>query len=313
MSTPTPLQRRLVALGVAALTVLAACGDDGAADTSTTPLVAQKLTVTYVAGSKQSELISSIYAQALEQNGFRIARKNPVADEAALFQAVTDGVVQLVPTTTADLVDHLHALDPTAEPTDAKGPAQQQTAIEALLPATLRIGAAAPALDNPVIACSKQAVADYKLSSFTSLALSAGDITIGAPEGFETSEPLGLGTWADVYHAEFKNYVPVPADLFGEVVDDITVDCLALDSLDPVIASKGMTILEDDQLLVPTRAVLPLLSADGAGDDVLGVLDAVSAKLTTQALNQLMNQIVTNGLSPDVVAKAFLESIAKSL
>lgn len=322
MSIPTSPRRGRAVVGfvvAASLALLAACSD-GDSSPPTTPFVPQKITVTSVLGSIESELLSSIYAQALERAGFRVARRNAMEEQAA-FQAVADGDVQVLPTTTDVLLAYLDrtGVPPATVPVDTgpvdTGPDSTPSApsgpVEEILlrlPANLAIGAPAPASQHPVIACSGEAVTEHRLSSYTSLALAAGDITIGAAEGFETSEPLGLATWEATYRTQFAEYVAIDPDEFDTAVKEGTVDCLAVDSLDPVITSQAMTILDDDQRLVPTEPVVPLLAAAAAGSDVLGVVDAVSGRLTTALLNQMLNQIVEVGLSPDVVAKAFLDS-----
>jgi len=296
---------RSIAIALAVL-ALAACGDDAAAP-AISPVVAQRIAVTSELGSQESELIASIYAQALENAGFRVARKNPSGDRDALYDAVSNGTVQLVPQYTGELLASV--LERTGSgPVKGDGPVQQQAAIASLLPANLKVGSSTLALHNDVVACSSAATKEHSLTTLASLATVADQITIGAPAGFETSTPLGLARLEEIYGAKFAAYVPLTPEQMDDAVKNGDVDCIAVSSVSPTIAAQGMTILDDILFAVPSQAVIPLLAADAATPEVLAVIDALSLRLTTVALNQMMSEISTNGTSPDLVAKAFLQS-----
>ena len=173
----------------------------------------------------------------------------------------------------------------------------------------MTVSSSSLAVHNDVVACSKAAVAAHTLTSLTSLGPVADQLTIGAPAGFETSTPLGLARLDEVYGAKFKAYVPLTVDQMDDAVKNGQVDCIATSSLTPTITTQNMTIMEDDLFMVPTEAVIPLLSKAIATPEVLSAVDAITVKLTTVALNQMMNEIVANGTSPDLVAKAFLQSL----
>jgi osmoprotectant transport system substrate-binding protein len=305
-----PNLRRGRAIGMlaaaTALTALVGCGSSASAP-PTTPLVAQRITITYQSGSAENELLASIYGQALEAAGYRVARKNPLADELALFQAVNSNDVQLVVDHTGSLLKLVVGLSGKPLPVTAS-PAQQRAALITELPPTVTVGTPAPASHNEVIACSVASSTANSLTTISSLATVAGTLKLGAPAGFDTSTPLGAGTLAATYKVTFGTVVPLADDALQAAVKDGTVDCIVTDSYSPIIAQLGMTILDDDMFLVPTESVIPVLSTTAAGVDVVGVVDATSAKITTQALNGMLNQMATNGTSADVVARAFLQT-----
>jgi glycine betaine/choline ABC-type transport system substrate-binding protein len=93
-----------VALPVAAL--LAACGSSSSTGGTTTTLqLKPRITVTSVKGNVESELVAAVYARALEDAGFRVARKDPIEmDRAAYYAAMQKGDFQLIPEYSGDLL-----------------------------------------------------------------------------------------------------------------------------------------------------------------------------------------------------------------
>jgi glycine betaine/choline ABC-type transport system substrate-binding protein len=70
-----------------------------------------------------------------------------------------------------------------------------------------------------------------------------------------------------------------------------------------------MTVLIDDKVMVPSNAAIALLASGIATPDLLAAIDTLNASLTTERLNQMLNEVVANGTDPTVVANAFMDSI----
>ena len=308
-----PLSSRQHSLPVRALTALvamaalAACGSDKSSSTPAAPLVAQKITVTFDVTSTENELLASIYGQALENAGFRIARRNAMPDRLSMFQAVTNNEVQLVIEHTDDLLTLAYEQNGGQKSTSVGG-AQQRAELQTALPPTVVVTTPSPAVRNEIIACTASANAEFPVATLSALAGIADTLTLGAAEGFDTATPLGAAALTEAYGLAFKAVVPLVAADAGKALDDKTVDCIVTDSLNPIVAEKSLTILDDDKFLVTVNAVIPLMTAAAAGGDVVAVLDAVSARLSTTALNQMLSEMAASGTSADVVAKAFLQA-----
>ncbi|MDQ1475648.1 MAG: osmoprotectant transport system substrate-binding protein [Actinomycetota bacterium] len=78
-----------------------------------------------------------------------------------------------------------------------------------------------------------------------------------------------------------------------------------------VIASKGWVLLEDDKNLQPADNVTPVLRneiVDKYGTKMTDLVNAVSAKITTQVLTDLNKQTDIDQKDPDDVAMAWLQS-----
>jgi osmoprotectant transport system substrate-binding protein len=71
-------------------------------------------------------------------------------------------------------------------------------------------------------------------------------------------------------------------------------------------------VLEDPKNLYTAQNVLPLINSKKASDTVKSVLNAVSAKLTTNDLVALNEKVQINKQDPDAVAKDWLSTAGLS-
>jgi osmoprotectant transport system substrate-binding protein len=297
------LARTLASVSLAGLLALAACGSDKkSADT-----VAAKQTVTISAADfPESQLLSEIYGQALENSGVRVARKDPIGARELYYAAIDKNEIQLVPEYTNSLLSYvIKKADPNAT-SDAKTIDDQVTALKAKLPANLTVGAASTAEDKDVIVCTKAVADKYKLTNLTELGKASADITIGGPPEFETRSPFGIKGFKDLLNANFKAFVPLQIAQVADSLKSGAIDCGNMFSTMSAITTSGFVALDDDQTLVPHEAVLPLLTKDAATPEVLQVVDQVSSTLSTDQLKAMMVKIEVDKQAPDVVAKAFL-------
>ncbi len=341
---------RVTAVCLALAVVGAACGSDEVA-TTTTVALAQSVIVSHVAGDPTSELLSAIYAQALENAGLRVVRKDPIGDRSVYYDALQKGTVEVMPELTGDLLAYLHSIGATPQtttttvatsttvlpgasvastpdgaaatststtstvpaptttlPADPRTVVDQTAVIRSLLPFELSVSDPAAAEVKQVIACSKAATDAHTLGTVTDLGAVADQIVLGGPAGFETSEPLGLGTLADAYHATFKQFVPLTDDQISDAVKNGTVDCAALSSANPVISAQTMTVLLDDKALVDPNAPIALVNGKAGSPDVLQALDAAGTKLTQEQLSSMLDQMANKKQSPDYLASVFLST-----
>jgi osmoprotectant transport system substrate-binding protein len=298
------MKRSLIASIVLGSMLLAACGDDDES-ASTTPTAAPRITIS-AANFPESQLLSEIYGQALENSGYRIARKDPIGSRELYYQAILADEIQLIPEYTNSLLSFvLRQADPNASPT-ATNLDEQVAEINEALPENLTIGQPSNAQDKDVIVCSREVADQYELATLSQLAEVSGEIRLGAPPEFETRAPFGLVGFQEIYGADFKEFVPLQ---IGQIADAITggqIDCGNMFSTMSSITTKDLVALEDDKVIVPNENVLPLLTRAAATPELLQIVDAVSAQLDTDKLKAMMVTIEVDGQSPDVVAKAFL-------
>jgi osmoprotectant transport system substrate-binding protein len=291
-------------LSLVSVVVLAGCGSSDASTDSVA--LKPKITISSTT-DPTSEMIAEIYGQALEKAEFRVARRQPFATEGELMTAMANGEVQMTGATTQGLFNVLQ--DPAG--TDLPLPnttTAQATEIAKLLPANLKMGVPSTAEDKDVIFCAKTFTDTNTIATLTDLGTKPGVATLAAPDGFDTATPLGAAGLKDLYSIEFKSIVPTPADQTLEAVNAGTADCGIGRAADPALGTTTFLVLQDDKALVPNNAILPLVGGTAATDDVMSVIDAMTARLTPDSLRALNARLV-EGATPEVAALEFTGNV----
>jgi len=358
------LSTRTLAAIVLAASALAACGSSSSGG-STTVAVSPRVVVTSVKGDPRSELLAAIYARALENAGFRVGRKDPVAmDRAAYYAALQSGQFQLIPdstldlqhfvfsqpgagtapttvvpsgpattqapitipTTTTTVADTSGASTTTAAPTttvpastttvpvisNGRTATEQVVAIKSELPTTLTVNDGSLAEDKTVVACTPATMtanAHNQLVTLTDLASIAPNIRLGGSAAWMADQEAGYPELQNTYGGDFKSTVTVEDAGLAAAIDAGTADCFAMNSLNPVITTKKLVILSDDKVMVANNSMIALVSSSVGTPDLIAALDSVNTALTTERLNQMLNEIATNHTDPATVAAAFMATV----
>jgi osmoprotectant transport system substrate-binding protein len=153
-------------------------------------------------------------------------------------------------------------------------------------------------------------------SSTETTAAGAGDtvaskLVLGGPPECPQRDFCLLGL-KDKYGLTFKQFKPL------DVGGPLTVAALKNDSIqvgllfttNGLIAANGWVLLEDDKVLQPADNVTPVLNnkiTDAYGADLNSVINAVTAKLTTEGLTEMNKQTDVDKKDPDDVAKQWLD------
>jgi len=77
-------------------------------------------------------------------------------------------------------------------------------------------------------------------------------------------------------------------------------------STDPSISANGFVTLTDPKLLFGSDNVVPLVRKDKVNDTITSALNAVSAKIDTATLTDLVKQVDVDKKDASAVAKDFL-------
>ena len=335
---------RALALLTAGGLAVAACGSSDGATTETSSFVAPKVIVTSIAGDVESALFAAIYARVLEDAGYRVARKDPISlDRAGYVAALADGTVNLVPDWTKDLVAFVYdqpgaptasTIDPsastTAAPTTSPGTTvagattttgpvsangrsvpEQIVAIRAALPEGVSVGEPSTGEDKQSIACTQATMKANQENDFVnlfSLSAAAKSIRLGGSAEWMADDEVGYPAFQRFYGGDFKDVVTIEDADLEAALDADEVDCVAVQSLDPIVTRKKLTVLLDDKAMVRGNALVPLLSTSVATNDLITVLTQVNNALNSNKINQMLNEINTNGTDPVTVANAFLDT-----
>lgn len=135
----------------------------------------------------------------------------------------------------------------------------------------------------------------------------ASTMIFGGPPEFETRADGFTGLKKN-YGVEFSKFTKT--DVGGPVtvraLKNGQIDVADLFSTDPSIEANDFVVLTDPKSNFAAQNIVPLVNKDKATPGVKAVLEAVSAKLTTPVLRDLVTQAVTNKQNPADVAKKFL-------
>ncbi|MEJ7584962.1 MAG: glycine betaine ABC transporter substrate-binding protein [Acidimicrobiales bacterium] len=102
-----------------------------------------------------------------------------------------------------------------------------------------------------------------------------------------------------------------PLDVGGPLTKDALengdIDIGVLFSSDGAIPANEWVALEDDEKLQPVDNFIPAIREDANTPEIAAVLNAVMAKLTREAMQDMVNRVAIDGEDPQDVADAFLE------
>jgi osmoprotectant transport system substrate-binding protein len=135
----------------------------------------------------------------------------------------------------------------------------------------------------------------------------AANLVLGGPPEFETRAD-GLPGLKDVYGVTFGEFRKLDAGgpLTINALKNGQIDAADIFTTDPSIAANDFVVLEDPKDLYAAQNVLPLINTAKATDGVKAVLNAVSAKLTTDDLIDLNEKVINEKQDPAAVAKQWL-------
>ena len=253
----------------------------------------------------ESKIIAEIYAQALEANGFTVGRQFGIGSRETYIPAVRDHSIDLVPEYTGNLLQYFDSK------TEVTTPEQVELALFRVLPGDLSILTPSPANDTDTVAVSQETAQKWNLKTIGDLAAHSPEVKFGGPSEF-LNRAEGLPGLKAKYGLDIKedNFVAIsdgggPATVRALV--DGTVTAADIFSTSPAIPQNNLVVLEDPKNNFLAANVVPLVSSQKKSDELKTVLDAVSAKLTTQGLIDLNTAVSGNsGVDPDEAARKWI-------
>lgn len=283
----------------AAAVILAGCSSSNPLDEPTGSAPTNGSSDTIVVGSQayySNEIIAEIYAQALEGAGFTVDRQFNIGQRDAYMPAIESGKIQLFPEYTGNLLQFFD------ENTEARTSDDVYAALKEALPDNLKVLDQASATDQDSYNVTKAFADQYSLVSIGDLASVSVPLILGGnPE--LADRPYGPSGLKEMYG------VDVDFSATGDTtVEDLmagTINIANVYSADPRIKTNDLVTLEDPKGLFLASNVVPVVSADVA-DEIADVINAVSAKLTPQALVAMNEQSTEDKMSSADIAKQFL-------
>lgn len=289
----------MAALAATTALTLSACsgGDPLAAD----PPAASTGGITVgSADFPESQLLATIYAQALTAAGVDATTKLNIGSREVYMPALLDGSINLLPEYTGATLSYLNS--------DATGTAPEDVATELdeALPKGIAMLTPSDAQDSDVLAVTRATAEKYDLETIEDLVPHASDLVLGGPPEWKTRHE-GVAGLEEIYGLTFKEFRTL------DVGGPLTISALAngqiaaadLYSTSPAIEENDFVSLVDNKNLFRAQNIVPIIAEDQASDEVTTVLDAISAALTTEDLVE-MNGRLADEESIDEVAADWL-------
>lgn len=266
-------------MAAALIVALGGCGSDplsgGDEDAGDGPIVVSSANFT------ESEIIGSLYSQALEGAGVEVETQFNVGSREAYIPALSDGSIDVIPEYTGNL---LLFLDPEA---DVSSPDAIAEALPAALEAEGLDGLEpAEAENKDSVVVTAETAEEWDLEEIGDLAEHGDDLTMAGPPEF-AERAVGLPGLEETYGVTVSAFEPI-ADGGGPATVDALVggDVQAANifSTNPAIEAEDLVVLDDPEGHFAAQNVVPVVRQDRLTDEAEAALDAVSAELTTEDL-----------------------------
>ncbi len=297
---------RRIALGAVALCV-AAVACTSSPPNITRPSGGGKGTIVVgVSGSfTENQLVAEMYAQVLERAGYTVERQFDLRSREVSQSALESGQIDLKPEYLSSLLLYLdpsgqHSNDPHVVASEVAGQ---------LAPSGISVLTPSPAQDQNTFVANAQTAQQYGLTTMSSLAAVANQLTLGAPPECP-QRPYCLTGLNSVYDILFWDFVPLDAGgpKTVEALKNNDVQIALLFSTDPSIKANGFVPLTDDKHLQDAENITPVIRTGVLNDQIRNRLDEVSAALTTENVTALIGNVVLDGQDIPSVATAFLRA-----
>jgi osmoprotectant transport system substrate-binding protein len=285
-------------------TLVAGCTDSDVGEMQRPSSGGSDVIVVGVSGDfAENQIVAEMYAQVLEHAGYTVERLLELRSRESSQNALEAGVIDVKPEYLSSL---LLFLDPNAEASADAADVARQTA-ELLRSEGLALLTPSAAQDTNQFVANAETAQRFDLTTMSSLAPVAGQLTFGGPPECP-QRPFCLPGLHEVYGVLFDDFTPLDAG------GPLTVDALKADevqigllfSTDPSIGQNGFVPLADDRHLQNAENITPLIRSEKLNAEVRALLDAVSARLSTEKVTELVGEVVIDGQDVATVANGFL-------
>jgi osmoprotectant transport system substrate-binding protein len=294
--------RRATALLAALCLIVSACGSAnplGGASTSVNSIVVGS------AGFPESKILAEIYAQALQANGFNVGRRMGIGSRETYVPALKDHSIDLVPEYIGNLLLYFQP--------DATVTMLNDVELELYkrLPGDLSILTPSPACDTDTVTVTSDTAARWNLKTIADLGAHSPEVKFAAPSDFQ-ARPSGLVGLRQRYGLDIApgNFLAISDDGGPVTVRALTsgrVNAANIFSTSPAIPQNHLVVLADPLHNFLAGNIVPLVNSQKKSDRLKNVLDAVSAKLTSQGVVELNASVAGNsGMDPDQAARNWL-------
>lgn len=308
------LRRLLLALVASIALVAAGCGDD---DDSVDTVgegedEGEEVEVPTIRIGAQdfgeSAILAEIYGQVLEANGYTVEQVSLGGFRDVLLGAFESGEVNFSPEYAASMVQFIAeegATSDAAETVENLNATLGDRDLQALEPA--------PAIDTNAFVVTQETSDEHDLTKISDIPDDGGGLRLAAPQDCETN-PFCLVGLQDVYGIDLSSgFTPLDAGLVADTLEAGEAEIGVLFSTSGRIADEGWVLLEDDKNMLAADNVTPVLSDElvaGGGDDLITLINAVSAEIDTEILTELNKRFEIDKEDADDIAADFIDEAA---
>ncbi len=249
----------------------------------------------------ESLVLATLYAEALEGAGYDTEVQQAGAREA-IFPALEGGDLDVLPEYNGNALNFVLGGEAEVMDTDAT----TEMLREELAADGLVVLDAAQAENGDELAMTSELAEELGVTAVSDLVGQEGDLTIAGPPEFD-ERTTGLIGLQEVYGLEFGDFLQTDA-CGPETFDALSsgaADVARLCSTDPPILEQGWVVLEEDEPFTLPNNIVPIGRDDALDDGAREVLNAVSAQLTTEDLQDFNTRF--GGDDPDDAAAIVTE------
>jgi len=282
---------------VAFALVVSACGSGGDATDGPTITVGST-------NFGEQLILGEIYASVLEDAGYNVERKFNLGTREVVNPALKSGEIDLLAEYTGTLLT-FEGGTPSTDSEQTWNDLKDAIADDGLLAL-----AYAPAQDKNGFVVTAETAADLGIVKVSDLAAFNGTLVLGGPPECPDRDLCLIGLQS-VYGLEFADFKPldVGGSLTVAALEGGEIDLGLLFTSDGVITAKGFVLLEDDMNLQPAENIVPIANKetfDAYGDDLIDLINEVSAAITTAELSDLNKRYGLDAEDPETLANEWL-------
>lgn len=255
----------------------------------------------------EAYILSELYSLALEENGYEVERVYDMATDA-IAPAIENGEVDLYPeyvgTALTDILGKDMETDLEKEYEIVSEAYKEQWNITWLDLTDME--------DKVVMVMKKDRAEELNVTNLTELQKVADQLVLGDGVNFAEREDdlLRLNKIFGEFAFEVKN---IDYSLAYSCLDDGSVDVIPGLSTDVQLLSDDYVVIEEDIPVWPPQYVAPIVRGEvlEANPDIADICNAVSKKITTESMIEMLDKVVNGGEEYEDVAKTFYEENCK--
>ncbi len=258
----------------------------------------------------ESAILAEIYGQVLADHGYEVKQVSVGGFRDVLLGAFEGGDVNMSAEYAASMLEFLNGEDVS----EATGDADETVG---LLQGYLdEIGLVAtdpaPAVDTNAFVVTEETSESEGYKKLSDLPADGAGMKLGAPQDCETN-PFCLVGLQEVYGVDLSGgFTPLESGLVADALaDGKDVNIGVLFSTSGRIADEGWVLLDDDMNMLAADNITPVLSdevAEAYGDDLMSLLDEISAAIDTDTLTELNKRFDIDKEDAADIAADFISS-----